>query len=215
MWQIWLRYCPPKTFSSLKCSTVFCMLHLQHHASMYCSTCSNVCVLLQKARPLLLPTQQHSIAPSGGLARPTKSLMMHQVHMHTCKPCFTTCKLSVTWQVCPCVTHTCSSAVLLVPRALWLRLCGGLTVQDLLLVCMWAAINLSWFTAAFAYYQRKATLKAAANGLAGATGQQVLKAAARSFGATLAPNLVLLFYPVSRGSVVLQMTGLSYPAGIR
>jgi hypothetical protein len=88
-------------------------------------------------------------------------------------------------------------------------------VGDLLVVCLWAAINISWFSAALAYYQHKAVLKAAANGLGSATGQQLVKAAARSFGATLAPNLVLLFYPVSRGSVVLQVLGLSYPAGIR
>lgn len=87
------------------------------------------------------------------------------------------------------------------------------------MVCVWAAINMSWFSAAFAYYTHKAALKAAAaagsNGLTSATGQQIAKAAARSFGATLAPNLVLLFYPVSRGSVVQQAMGISYPAGIR
>lgn len=90
-----------------------------------------------------------------------------------------------------------------------------MTVGDLLLICTWAAINISWFSAALAYYQHKAVLKAAGNGLASATGQQLVKAVARSFGATLAPNLVLLLYPVSRGSVVLQVFGVSYPAGIR
>jgi hypothetical protein len=88
-------------------------------------------------------------------------------------------------------------------------------VQDLLLISLWAAINLSWFTAAFNYYQHKATLKAVANGLKSATGQQFTKELARTFGATLAPNLVLLFYPISRGSVVMQTLGISYPAGIR
>lgn len=105
--------------------------------------------------------------------------------------------------------------LLLLARAVWQWLCGGVTVGDLLLICVWAAINISWFSAALAYYQHKAVLKAAANGLAGATGQQLVKAAARSFGATLAPNLVLLLYPVSRGSAVLQVFGVSYPAGIR
>ena len=114
-------------------------------------------------------------------------------------------------QLC-CVLNCCPR------RAVWRRLCGSassVTVADLLLVCLWAAINLSWFTAALAYYQHKAVLKAAANGLGSATGQQLLKAAARSFGATLAPNLGLLMYPVSRGSAVLQVLGVSYPAGIR
>jgi hypothetical protein len=31
----------------------------------------------------------------------------------------------------------------------------------------------------------------------------------------LFPNLVLLFYPVSRGSILLQAAGLSYPSAIR
>ena len=88
-------------------------------------------------------------------------------------------------------------------------------MSDLLVICLWAAINFSWFTSALAYYQHKAVLKAAANGLADGTRQAVLKAAARSCGATLAPNLALLMYPVSRGSAVLQMLGVSYPAGIR
>lgn len=29
------------------------------------------------------------------------------------------------------------------------------------------------------------------------------------------PNLVLLFYPVSRGSTLLQVSGVTYPAAIR
>jgi hypothetical protein len=36
-----------------------------------------------------------------------------------------------------------------------------------------------------------------------------------AFGVFLLPNFVLLFYPVTRGSVVLQMAGLSYPDAIR
>lgn len=39
--------------------------------------------------------------------------------------------------------------------------------------------------------------------------------AARSFGTLLGPNLVALFFPVARGSVILQAMGLSYPAAIR
>jgi hypothetical protein len=31
----------------------------------------------------------------------------------------------------------------------------------------------------------------------------------------LFPNLVMLFYPVTRGSVVLQASGISYPDAIR
>jgi len=34
-------------------------------------------------------------------------------------------------------------------------------------------------------------------------------------GVFLLPNFVLLFYPVTRGSVVLQAAGLSYPDAIR
>lgn len=118
---------------------------------------------------------------------------------------------------CCCLPALCSFYLPPPPfgRALWQWVCGGLTVGDLLVLCIWAAINISWFSAALGYYQHKAALKAAANGLASLTGQQLAKAAARSFGATLAPNLVLLFYPVSRGSAVLQVLGLSYPAGIR
>ncbi len=36
-----------------------------------------------------------------------------------------------------------------------------------------------------------------------------------TFGALLFPNFILLFYPVARGSVLLQATGLSWPEGIR
>jgi len=180
---------------------------------MCCSSCRNISALLPKRLGRYCYQLSNIAKALWGLARPTKSAMVHQRHIHSCSLFHNVQAVSVVGYVH--MIHTSPSAVLLLPRALWLRLCGGLTAQDLLVVCMWAAINLSWFTAAFAYYQHKTALKAAANGLASATGQQAMNAAARSFGATLAPNLVLLFYPVSRGSVVLQMTGLSYPAGIR
>jgi hypothetical protein len=43
----------------------------------------------------------------------------------------------------------------------------------------------------------------------------VVKVVAESFGSLLAPNLVLLLYPVTRGSVVLQALRLPYPEAIR
>lgn len=43
----------------------------------------------------------------------------------------------------------------------------------------------------------------------------VYKCVARSLGALLYPNLAVLFYPVSRGSVVLQAMNIPYPAAIR
>jgi hypothetical protein len=43
----------------------------------------------------------------------------------------------------------------------------------------------------------------------------IVKMVAESFGALLAPNLVLLLYPVTRGSVVLQALRLPYPEAIR
>jgi hypothetical protein len=43
----------------------------------------------------------------------------------------------------------------------------------------------------------------------------VAKMLAKSFGALIAPNLVLLFYPITRGSVVLQVLRLPYPEAIR
>jgi hypothetical protein len=36
-----------------------------------------------------------------------------------------------------------------------------------------------------------------------------------ALGSLLFPNLVMLFYPVTRGSVVLQASGISYPDAIR
>lgn len=43
----------------------------------------------------------------------------------------------------------------------------------------------------------------------------VYKCVARSLGTLLFPNLTLLFYPVARGSVVLQAFNIPYPAAIR
>jgi hypothetical protein len=38
---------------------------------------------------------------------------------------------------------------------------------------------------------------------------------AKSFGSLIEPNLMLLFYPITRGSVVLQVLRLPYPEAIR
>jgi hypothetical protein len=43
----------------------------------------------------------------------------------------------------------------------------------------------------------------------------MVKMVAKSVGALLAPNLVLLMYPITRGSVVLQALQLPYPEAIR
>ena len=43
----------------------------------------------------------------------------------------------------------------------------------------------------------------------------LVKMVAESLGGLLAPNLVLLLYPISRGSVVLQALRLPYPEAIR
>jgi hypothetical protein len=43
----------------------------------------------------------------------------------------------------------------------------------------------------------------------------VAKMLAKSYGSLIAPNLVLLFYPITRGSVVLQALQLPYPEAIR
>jgi hypothetical protein len=43
----------------------------------------------------------------------------------------------------------------------------------------------------------------------------IVKMVAELFGSLLAPNLVLLLYPVTRGSVVLQALQLPYPEAIR
>lgn len=93
--------------------------------------------------------------------------------------------------------------------------CNGLTVLDLLIICLWAAINASWLSATINAHYKRALLKAVQAGLAVPPGEAVAKAVARGFGYGLAPNLCLLFYPVTRGSVVLQVLGLSYPSAIR
>jgi hypothetical protein len=51
--------------------------------------------------------------------------------------------------------------------------------------------------------------------LAAALQAMIVKMVAESVGSLLAPNLVLLFYPVTRGSVVLQALPLLYPEAIR
>lgn len=43
----------------------------------------------------------------------------------------------------------------------------------------------------------------------------IFKMLAKSFASLLAPHLVLLLYPISRGSVVLQALRLPYPEAIR
>jgi hypothetical protein len=42
-----------------------------------------------------------------------------------------------------------------------------------------------------------------------------LQLVAVALGSLLFPNLVMLFYPVTRGSVLLQASGMSYPDAIR
>eukprot|EP00775_Hariotina_reticulata_P001549 gene1549-1888_t len=97
---------------------------------------------------------------------------------------------------------------------MWL-LGDGLTVGDLLLVLFWAAVNASWMAAILARSRPRLVARALSFGLAAPTLSMNAKMVARAFGSLLAPNLVLLFYPVSRGSVVLQALGISYPAAIR
>jgi hypothetical protein len=88
-------------------------------------------------------------------------------------------------------------------------------VGDLLLVLFWAAMNASWLVAILSRSHPRLVARAMSFGLAAPTLSMYAKMVARAFGSLLAPNLVLLFYPVSRGSVVLQVLGISYPAAIR
>jgi hypothetical protein len=43
----------------------------------------------------------------------------------------------------------------------------------------------------------------------------LVEMAAKSLGSSMAANIVLLFYPITRGSVLLQALRLSYPEAIR
>lgn len=112
-----------------------------------------------------------------------------------------------------------SSAAVLSCRRFWLWWCDGLTVLDLLVIVLWAAINASWMAALITQNRQSAVhrMATAAPSLAvhRPSPSKIVSLVAKSLGGLLAPNLVVLFYPISRGSVVLPALGLSYPAAIR
>ncbi|WIA44569.1 hypothetical protein OEZ86_007294 [Tetradesmus obliquus] len=104
------------------------------------------------------------------------------------------------------------SAMLMPPRRFWLWWCGGLSLADALVVAAWAAINVAWM---FAMMDRYFKLIPFFSG--GGTPLPLLRLmlVAVALGSLLFPNLLMLFYPVTRGSVVLAASGISYPDAIR
>lgn len=100
----------------------------------------------------------------------------------------------------------------LYPAKFWAWWCGGFSVKDALLVGLWICINCVWF---FYSERRYLQLVPEFKGLGIPVWSLEVSVTAVAFGNLLFPNLVLLFYPVARGSVLLQASGLSYPEAIR
>jgi hypothetical protein len=111
----------------------------------------------------------------------------------------------------PCA---CSSSAFSPPcRRFWLWWCGGLTLADLTVVCCWALVNATWL---YAILTRYFSLVPFFSRVAHTPLWLLqLELVAVALGSLLFPNFVLLFYPVIRGSVVLQAADISYPDAIR
>ncbi|KAF6254932.1 hypothetical protein COO60DRAFT_273403 [Scenedesmus sp. NREL 46B-D3] len=118
-------------------------------------------------------------------------------------------------QAAHCGSCSRLAAHLLPPRRFWQRVLGGLTVLDLAVLCFLAAVNGSWLSGIIMANTRKMMKKTAQHGLTAPTMVMVAKMLAKSLASLIAPNLVLLFYPITRGSVVLQALRLPYPEAIR
>uniref|UniRef100_A0A383W8R5 Ferric oxidoreductase domain-containing protein n=1 Tax=Tetradesmus obliquus TaxID=3088 RepID=A0A383W8R5_TETOB len=104
------------------------------------------------------------------------------------------------------------AAHLLPPRRFWQRSLGGVSVQDLSVLCFLVAVNAIWATALLLENWRQLP---ALQGYSAPTKATLVKMVAESLGGLLAPNLVLLLYPITRGSVMLQALRLPYPEAIR
>lgn len=102
---------------------------------------------------------------------------------------------------------------LLPPKAFWCWWCGGLTLADAAAVAAWMGVNVLWG----AYILRRYWSLIPLFSKLGSTPLWVLQVelVAVGLGGLLFPNLVLLFYPIARGSILLQAAGLSYPQGIK
>lgn len=97
----------------------------------------------------------------------------------------------------------------LVPRRFWAWWCGGLNVHDAVAVLTWLAINATWM---YFILHRYFSVFAHA-----AVPGWKLKAIVISvaLGQLLFPNLAVLFFPISRGSVLLQVSRISFPVAIK
>ncbi|WIA20666.1 hypothetical protein OEZ85_005041 [Tetradesmus obliquus] len=109
------------------------------------------------------------------------------------------------------------AAYLLPPRRFWQQALGGLTLLDLAVLCFLAAVNIIWAAALLTSSWRQLLLESAFQGYAAPANVRamIVMMLAKCCGSLLAPNLVLLLYPISRGSVVLQAMRLPYPEAIR
>ncbi|WIA40883.1 hypothetical protein OEZ86_004546 [Tetradesmus obliquus] len=112
--------------------------------------------------------------------------------------------------------NSCSSLTRLLPsRHFWQQTWRGLTMRDWAVLCFLAAVNIIWAAAQLTDHWQQLLLKAASEGLSTPSNAMIFKMLAKSFASLLAPHLVLLLYPISRGSVVLQALRLPYPEAIR
>eukprot|EP00879_Flechtneria_rotunda_P005830 GHRR01006134.1.p1 GENE.GHRR01006134.1~~GHRR01006134.1.p1 ORF type:complete len:902 (+),score=349.32 GHRR01006134.1:184-2889(+) len=99
------------------------------------------------------------------------------------------------------------------PRHLWQWWCGGISISDLLIIICWLALQAAWMAAIMGRYQKLVPFFERLTD--NPTWLLECQLVAVALGSLLFPNFVLLFYPVTRGSVVLQASGISYPDAIR
>eukprot|EP00879_Flechtneria_rotunda_P025758 GHRR01027400.1.p2 GENE.GHRR01027400.1~~GHRR01027400.1.p2 ORF type:complete len:139 (+),score=27.38 GHRR01027400.1:168-584(+) len=98
-------------------------------------------------------------------------------------------------------------------RHLWQWWCGGISISDLLIIICWLALQAAWMAAIMGRYQKLVPFFERLTD--NPTWLLECQLVAVALGSLLFPNFVLLFYPVTRGSVVLQASGISYPDAIR
>ncbi|GBF98331.1 ferric reductase [Raphidocelis subcapitata] len=107
-----------------------------------------------------------------------------------------------------------AAAAQLPPARFWAGWCGGLSGADAAVVAFGLAFNGLWAAAILGRYYSLADLLAR---LDRGTPRWAIQTelTAIGLGALLYPNLLLLFYPISRGSALLQALGVSYPSAVR
>ncbi|KAI7839460.1 hypothetical protein COHA_006861 [Chlorella ohadii] len=102
------------------------------------------------------------------------------------------------------------------PRCFWTWWCGGMDVQDALVLAFVLALNAYYFAYYLqAYTNRVDAMLAAGIALPQSRSVYMTGRVALTFGIMMWPNLWLLFLPIPQSSFLQQLTGLDYSRMIR